>query len=383
MTLAFPSAPPDLSLQSHHSDADWLNLTWLDGQTSRYPTVWLRDNVPSGRHRLGGQRTFDIIATPQALCLAGVELVGEDSIALTFQPEGLSEVFSLAWLRAHRLSQSGSAAPQRRHLWDQSLQARIPQADFTRISTDDRALCACLKAVWEKGLTIVHGVPTVPQQLFAVVALFGYVRETNYGRLFDVKTVEKPTNLAFTSMKLGLHTDNPYRDPVPGLQLLHCLEASAQGGETLLCDGFYVAEKLRRDAPEAFALLTRWPVPFRFQDEDSDLQSRAPLIELSSTGEIEAVRYNNRSAAPLDLPVDVMADYYWAYRLFGEALHDPRAAVAYQLQPGDLLLFDNRRVLHARGKVGAGRRHLQGCYADMDGLRSKLSCLEAQAEARR
>ena len=45
-------------------DADWLEVTWRDGSTSRYPAVWLRDNVPSGRHRAGGQRTFDVLEAP-------------------------------------------------------------------------------------------------------------------------------------------------------------------------------------------------------------------------------------------------------------------------------------------------------------------------------
>ena len=52
-----------------------------------------------------------------------------------------------------------------------------------------------------------------------VVDLFGYVRETNYGRVFDVKIEPDPANLAFTSRRIGMHTDNPYRDPGPGDRL--------------------------------------------------------------------------------------------------------------------------------------------------------------------
>jgi hypothetical protein len=62
-----------------------------------------------------------------------------------------------------------------------------------------------------------------------VIELFGCVRETNYGRLFDVVSVENPSNLAYTGLALGSHTDNPYRDPVPQLQLLHCLEGGGRG----------------------------------------------------------------------------------------------------------------------------------------------------------
>jgi gamma-butyrobetaine dioxygenase len=41
------------------------------------------------------------------------------------------------------------------------------------------------------------------------------------------------------------HTDNPYRDPVPTVQLLHCLRTSEDGGDTGLVDGFAAAAALR------------------------------------------------------------------------------------------------------------------------------------------
>ena len=43
---------------------------------------------------------------------------------------------------------------------------------------------------------------------------------------------------------------------------------------------------------------------------------------------------------------------------------------------GDCIAFDNTRVLHARtGFAATGTRHLQGCYADLDGVRSSLAVL--------
>jgi gamma-butyrobetaine dioxygenase len=39
-------------------------------------------------------------------------------------------------------------------------------------------------------------------------------------------------------------------------------------------------------------------------------------------------------------------------------------------------VFDNTRVLHARtGFTAGGERHLQGCYADLDGAASNLAVL--------
>ena len=112
------------------------------------------------------------------------------------------------------------------------------------------------------------------------------------------------------------------------------------------------------------------------------LRSRRPMIELSPDGELIAVRFNNRSAAPIvDVPFDAMETYYAAYRRFGEIVDDPAMEVTFRLEPGESFLVDNTRVLHARKAYsGTGSRWLQGCYADKDGLLSKLAALSvAQA----
>ena len=82
--------------------------------------------------------------------------------------------------------------------------------------------------------------------MLAVARSLGYVRETNYGRLFDVRAEPAAANLAFTRLPIAPHTDNPYRDPVPTVQLLHCLHAAADGGgDSTFTDGFRAAAELR------------------------------------------------------------------------------------------------------------------------------------------
>ncbi|KAA3632532.1 MAG: gamma-butyrobetaine dioxygenase, partial [Proteobacteria bacterium] len=87
------------------------------------------------------------------------------------------------------------------------------------------------------------------------------------------------------------------------------------------------------------------------------------------------IRFNNRSAAPrTDVPYDVMPGYYRAWRRFGELVDAPEMAVRLTLEPGECFIVDNTRVLHARTAYTAtGTRWLQGCYADMDGLKSTLA----------
>jgi alpha-ketoglutarate-dependent taurine dioxygenase len=226
-------------------------------------------------------------------------------------------------------------------------------------------------------LGLLWGAPPESGAVADVAELFGHVRMTNYGRVFDVRSVVEPANLANTSLGLGPHTDNPYRDPVPTLQLLHCLSSSAVGGESTLVDGFHVAETLRDGLPSDFALLAGHSVTFAYRDDGAELSASAPIIELEPHGAVRALRFNSRSMQSPAISHSRLAAWYDAYLRLSRLLEDVRFQVQFRLDPGDLFIVDNRRVLHGRAPYGAGRgeRHLQGCYADIDGLRSTLALL--------
>jgi gamma-butyrobetaine dioxygenase len=377
MSLARQTDSSPAGIARVHHDSATLTVDWRDGRRSRFAAIWLLDNRPDGRHGPLGQRTFDIAELPDEPWIAAARLEGND-IVVTFAPDKPVLRYAAPWLRDHALDEASRAERRRRpRLWGQELAAHPPRGRYGEVAKGGDALARWLAQVRDLGFAILTGVPAEPGMVCQVIELFGCVRETNYGRLFDVISVENPTNLAYTGLALGNHTDNPYRDPVPQLQLLHCLEAAAEGGESIVVDGFHAAERLRRDAPEDFALLARHAVPFRYVESGVvDIRSTAPLIELDADGEVRAVRYNNRSAAPIDLPEEVIVPYYRAYRRFGRLLHDGDAAVGFKLAAGDLFIVDNQRVLHGRRGFASGRRHLQGAYSDKDGLLSKLRVLE-------
>ena len=190
------------------------------------------------------------------------------------------------------------------------------------------------------------------------------MRETNYGRLFDVRAEPDAGNLAYTPLALPLHTDNPYRDPTPTVQVLHCLRPAAAGGATVLSDGLAAAEWLRWNNPEAFELLVTTPVTFRYHDAQVDLSCRRAVIELSAERTVRGVALNHRSLAT---PSD---------ERFARALHTfvqrlEQTAVELTLDAGEAIVFDNRRILHSRtGFDASSGRHLQGCYVDIDALDS-------------
>jgi gamma-butyrobetaine dioxygenase len=192
-----------------------------------------------------------------------------------------------------------------------------------------------------------------------------------------VRSVAKPENLAYSDFGLGLHTDNPYRDPVPGFQALHVQVSSPDGGDSLFGDGFALAEHLRVTHPASFALLSTTQVPFLYQSADAELYSEKPLIQLDSAGRLRAVHYNNRSIAPLQLAAAEHPPFYAAYRRFALLLREARFQVRMKLGNGDLVVFDNRRTLHGRTAFSSARhpRHLQGCYLTRDSVLSRAGLL--------
>jgi gamma-butyrobetaine dioxygenase len=201
-----------------------------------------------------------------------------------------------------------------------------------------------------------------------------------------VRVKPAPGNLAFTSRAIRPHTDNPYRDPVPTVQLLHCLHAAvkgdgeAGGGDTGLVDGFAAAAELRATDPGSFGTLAKTPVPFGYIDKETELRASLPRIQLNPSGRVRGIRFNNRSMRPLRRPYAEVTAFYTAYRRWAELLTQPGRQLNLRLAPGDCLVFDNTRVLHARTAFsmnpGSPERHLQGCYADLDGLASTLAVLK-------
>lgn len=358
----------------------------VNGEAHRFHALWLRDNARDDKTRSpgNGQRLITILDIPAQTRIAEAE-ASNGTVSLRFEPEGKVVDYDAAWLAAHAYDagtarESGWTAPEIER-WDSRLHNRVPTGSWSEISVDRAALGRWLHGVRRYGFAVMTDAPTESGSLCKVAELFGYVRETNYGRWFEVRAEVNPNNLAYTNLGLQAHTDNPYRDPVPTLQILSCLENSVDGGDSIVVDGFKVAERLKAENSSSFALLTKHCARFAYEGSKGiRLRSKRPLIELGPDGELIAVRFNNRSAAAFtDIPYDDMEAFYAAYRRFAELIEDPAMEVTFKLKPGELFIVDNTRVLHARkGFSSSGSRWLQGCYADKDGLLSTLAAIEEE-----
>ncbi len=138
-------------------------------------------------------------------------------------------------------------------------------------------------------------------------------------------------------------------------------------------DGFLAAEQLRHTDPDAFELLTTATVRFEFRDAAAYLMAEVPLIRLDLRRAVDRITVNNRSMRPVDIGPRT-SDFYDAYVAFTDLLAHPENVIELSLTAGELIGFDNRRVLHGRsGFAKGGARHLQGCYIDINAINSTAS----------
>ena len=142
----------------------------------------------------------------------------------------------------------------------------------------------------------------------------------------------------------------------------------------MFSDGFRAAAQLREQDPAAFAVLAATPVTFSYRDQRTQLPATRPLIGVAPRGRIREIRCNDRSLQPPRLSPAQAAGFYAAYRAFAGLASDPALLRTVRLAPGDCVVFGNTRILHGRtGFTGQGGRHLQGCYADLDGVESAVA----------
>ncbi len=360
--------------------ADLLSVVWSDGQQSDFAALWLIDNDPLHREPHSGQRLIDVADLPDAPKIRDATLK-DAHVLIEWHDRAAPTSISISWLALQRdRPAAGSARPVR--LWGDAAGMDARQ-DFEWLTATELRESGVNAARWfrrlgSEGLAFVSAVPARDGAILEAVAPIGLVQETNYGRVFDVRSVAKAENLAYTDLGLGLHTDNPYRDPVPGFQVLHCLLPAADGGDNLFADSFAIAEHLRQVHPEAFVILTQNAVPFHYHARDVELYSEKPMIQLGLQHEVIAVHYNNRSIAPLPPSAPGVTDYYEAYRCFAWHLRQAQFQLRMRMDKGDMVVFDNWRVLHARTSFSAAR-HLQGCYLTKDSVYSRVA-LESRHE---
>jgi gamma-butyrobetaine dioxygenase len=227
------------------------------------------------------------------------------------------------------------------------------------------------------GVAIVSDVPAVPGEVERFAEAIGHVREVAFERVHNVYHDPEGYNVAHTPLELKPHSDMPSYQWPPSIQLLHFLVNEADGGDSVVVDGWNALDKLRHNDPDAFDILTRVPIPYQLFSETEDTYAVAPMVQLGPEGEVATFRFSNQLALPLSIDFDTVEPFYDAYRKLGSLIDSPEAKIVFKARNGDLLTVHGHRVLHGRMpfRPGTGARHLQDVYMEFDDFMARRRVL--------
>lgn len=380
------AVPADIVSVATEDAGRVLCLAWSDGRSSRFHAIWLRDNScdPGNLNLETRETTVNVTALPTDPRVVEAHIDAAGALAVRWSPGDSVDRFHPGWLYAH--DYSNGAQPHDPGVvpvaWDATL-AELPTFDGADILTDDTALEAWLKAFATYGIARLTGVGVEPGTVERVAARLGPPRETNFGRIFEVRVQPGPGSNAYTALALPPHTDLSMREYQPGLQFLHCLSNTSAGGEAIMVDGLALSRFIRARDPAAFELLTRVRWQSSNRAPDTDYRWDHPVIRLDDAGDVVELRVVPFLRAPLAADFDQVEAAYSSLRVAYWAAAEPSLQVRFDYRPGDLVAIDNRRVLHGREAYdpASGERWLQGCYSEREELLSRLRILARRRRA--
>ncbi len=361
----------------------------VGGRVHELHALWLRDacQCDSCRRPSTNERLLDSTTIESTITIESAT-VEADALVLVHS-DGHRAMLSTDWLLAH-LSRSNPADTPAVEvaLWHDATDLELRSFAFADLADPQQRL-AWLDTIAESGVALLRGAPTTNEALVETAAHIGEIRATNYGVTWEIEATIEPVSAVDSQRHLLVHTDLPYRTTAPGLQLLLAAVADVAGGASTLVDGYAAAERLRANAPAAWSLLTTTEFGYPFVRDTVELVGRAPLIGLRPDGRYFQIRrapdlvgspfVGTAAGEAAKIPA-----LYRAMTLWASELDEPRHEFELRLEPGDLLAFDNHRLLHGRTafELGAtGRRNLKGCYLDKEDLDSARRVLRRTVEA--
>jgi gamma-butyrobetaine dioxygenase len=360
--------------------ATGVNVPMLDGTVAYFNNYWLRDNCPTSFDSQTRERTFDIFHEADAPKPAKAT-IQDEALVIEWAGSGHVTQHALSFLALYAKGEKRrDPADLPRRAWYSDHYPTIARFSQPALLADKGLVAQWIEAMLVEGVAIVTDMPDSNEGLDNLVKLMGHVRPTFFGEYFDVRTHIKPTNLAYTAKALEMHTDTPAEDEAPGVQFLHCRANSVSGGQNLFLDGVAVANDLKKEFPEDFALLSGTDIPYYCEHDHYDMRSRQRVIELDQHGEVSGVTISQHMADIFDLPQDFLDTYYPAFCRFGRMLQSDKYLMRFRLEATECIVFDNHRIVHGRSAYSAteGDRYLRGCYADRGEMRSTYRALVSE-----
>lgn len=352
-----------------------------DGSSVRCNRFWLRDNCPSNGDRASLFRTFSVASLTDDLTIERADVVdGELSVGFS---DGITDRFPAELLR-----ESSPPVDDDAPIWQAWGQGDEPaEFAFGDVTCGGALHHTLLEAVARRGVAVVTGISDDLSATEAMARWLGPIRETDFGRVFDIVTEPDPFTPSQSDTALDPHTDDPYRYSPAGVSILHCMTpCGGEGGTSSIVDGVAAAEAVAAADPDGFRMLAEVSVPYVHRRENAvdrgdsvHLCAEAPVVALDAAGRICGIRFHERSMATIRLEAGDAERFYRALSLFARLVRGDEFAYRRRLAAGEAIVYDNQRVLHGRSAItgASSRRHLRLCTVDRDQVHSRLRRLRA------
>ncbi|KAI8428784.1 hypothetical protein MSG28_007458, partial [Choristoneura fumiferana] len=317
----------------------------------------------------------------------------EKSVKLTWD-DGHTSEFDLNWLKFRNFTSENKKLyndaifKPNKSTWDgKDFQEICTKHDYKEILNSDKALYNWLHNLSVYGVALIQNTPNTTETIDKIIDTIGFTRKTHYGDKFIVQNVANPSNVAYLSNNLQMHTDLPYYEYCPGVNMLHCLEQTqSKGGENLLSDSHYIALYMKENHPKEFKLLTNIEIEWSNIGTEHGNEFyklyRSPVLVLDGHGEIIRVNFSvPQRGNYFPGPIEQVEPWYEAWALFLNLNH--KFSAKFKTKAGDILTFDNIRLLHGRNAyedTSINRRKLIGAYVDWDEVYSRWRCLKVKLE---
>ena len=350
---------------------DMLSLSINGAGTAGFDYFWLRDNARD-------PQSFDTRSHQRELYTAAIDpMIRPEAARLSEDGEALILDWPDLTIEAHyeagflaEFSTAGDpmrmppASPWAEASLDPDA-VRLPYSGLT----GNEGVTPLLKTLVAHGFAVLTDCPRDLSAVQTVADSIGYVRQTIFGGLFEFEANEDMADSAYTPKELRPHTDGTYSHDAPGVQLLLCVSYDAEGGESIMVDGARIAEALKTDQPQVHDDLARIGVTGLYKGDGAVLRARRPILRYDESGQLAQVSFNNYDRDTVRLADDDMRALYAGIRAFDGLANDPSMQWRYTLKPGDMLVFDNWRVLHGRGAF-SGKRKMAGAYVNREDFES-------------
>ncbi|XP_017769680.1 PREDICTED: trimethyllysine dioxygenase, mitochondrial [Nicrophorus vespilloides] len=347
-----------LSTHGNHLEINFEN------KVLKYNYIWLRDHCRC--EKCYNRKTFQIASDINEIALdikpTDCQKSG-DNLKIKWQ-DGHETVYSLPWLQS--LEFGDKSSKKQTVLWNKNSVGNFSDSKVEAneiLRKDNIGVTKLLSSILKYGFGFVTGANSTLESTEEIAKRVAFVEKTMFGEMWEVSTDYKYNDTAYTSIPLGVHTDNTYFTEASGLQIFHILSHDGEGGETILVDGFNAAKNLELQHKECYDFLCNNPIESEYIDKDIHYNSIEPVLKVHPyTKELYQIRYNIYDRANLTtINYEDIQQFYKSYKLLGMELNSTENQWIFKLQPGTIVFIDNWRVLHGRTSF-TGLRRLTGCY---------------------